>query len=400
VRSNTTPRDTTDHFSKTTMAAVPSLGDLREGVFRVPEDHSAASALTPSSGSVLVGKTRIVSLPADKASSEEVVKAFHLYLMVSGTSTDETRAHWQSFVATIVCHGFPSMRAGILKSPAYSEAVMSTAAVNQLMEWYENYMGVFNPGADDALRAACRNDAPGLWVELGLPQGEAKFDVDMADVLDIPAIYGHLSLVLFLAGKTITDTNRASITQKRPNAIERKYFNEKVVGPLSGSLALSATAHTQIHTAFVQLTHLRKEVFTRVATFNTQTEDSTFEVVATTTRLMRYAGMQQAILIDNFLSAHKEALAVPFLAPAIQAYAASMRDVMAAPAIVRPYFKIIHGDTTRAFNRNEIENLLTVALVDAREVNPTLQQYAIPPNYQLIMDRYTTALHLLSEGAE
>lgn len=269
-----------------------------------------------------------------------------------------------------------------------------------LMSWYDAYYGSLDPAVNDADRAAAHALHLASFPDLDMPMATGPEGVNLDDALDPTAIYGHFSLVLFLAGKSITDANRAAITIKRPSAIERKYFAGRSVAPLTGPLSLSTMAHTQIHTAFVQLTHLRREVFTQVAQFNTQTSDPMVEIVATTTRLMRYSGMQQAVLIDNYLSSHEEAFRVPLLIPAIQAYTASMKDLRSVPAEHRPYFKLINGDTTRAFNRNDIENLLTVALMEARETNPTLQQYAMPVNAQLVMDKYTKALQILADEEE
>jgi len=371
---------------------------MRDAVFRAPENHGTPAVPATTLANPLIRKVIVYSLPAHEAGSEEAAKAFHLFLMVAGTSTTTRRDLWQNYVCTIVCACFPSMRTGILRYAAIEEVVLSQTTMDALKGWYDLYSACVE-GEDPAFVEAAKGQLMETVIDMRLPPGLPALDVDLADSLDLPAIYGHVSMVLFVAGKTISDANRASITQKRPGAIERKYFGGKVVGPLQGSLRLSNEAHGQIHSAFVSMAHVRKEVFTKVATFNNIADvDPAIEVVATTTRLMRYQGMQQAVLIDQFLSAHEEAFAIPILMPSIQAYAASMRDLMAAPVEQRPYYKIIHGDSTRAFNRNDISNLLVVAVMEARETNPTMMQYAIPANQQLIMDKYMQSLEALEEN--
>jgi len=377
-----------------------TVASLRDTVFRAAENHNTPASAPPQVSSALIKKVKVVSLPSEKAVDPVAIKAFHLYLIVAGTSTTTDRYAWQNYVATIVSACFPSMKTGILSNAAFEEVIISEAAVQALLTWFEMYQGATSIEETEEMRKAYADQLPGLMVDIHLPMGTPAAGFDMDDVLDVPSVYGHMSLVLFLAGKTITDTNRAAISQKRPGAIERKYFNGKPVASLTGPLALSSVAHTYINMAFVSMVHLRRVVFTQVANFNNVATDPTIEVVATTTRLMRYAGMQQAILIDQFLSGHEEAFDIPLLQPSIQAYVASMKDLMNAPAEQRPYYKIIHGDTTRAFNRNDISNLLVAALDEARSLNPTLMQYNIPANHQLVMDKYREYLELLAEKTE
>jgi hypothetical protein len=381
------------------MSLLADTAAMREAAFRAPENHGTPAAPATTVASPLIRKVAVYTLPADRAGETTVSQAFHLFLMWAGTSEDTDRVLWQNYVATLVCTSFPTIRAGVMQSAVFEERILSNAMVDKICQWYEDYLVVTSDDSDmeEDLRATCKTDLEATIIDLKVPRGKLVYDINMADTLSIEAIYGHISLVLFIAGKTITDANRAAITQKRPGAIERKYFNGRIVGPLQGSLRLSATAHVAIHTVFVTLTHLRRETFIQVAQFNAAHGDPVLDVVTTTTRLMRFSGMQQAVLINNFLDAHEEAFAMPFLIPAIKAYLASIKDMNAAPVEQRPYYKLIHGDSTRAFNRNDLMNLVVVAVAEARETNPTLQQYAIPANHQLIMDKYLQGLSLLAD---
>lgn len=373
---------------------------LQESVFRSSESHSSTVGKFEKGLNPLLSRVQIISLPGDKATQESYMRAFHLYLIVAGTSDSTDARRWRNYVVTLTCACFSNMREDLLANPLHEDKPMSEASVTALMQWYTMYRGALAPDADDAVRASCAEDLPGLYPDLDLPLGTASTRIDIDHVLDIPSIYGHFSLVLFLAGKTITEKNRSSITQKRPAAIERKYFGGTPVASLSGSLALSSAAHTQIHAAFVYLGHARKIIFQQVALFNTQDGNPQVEIVATTTRLMRFAGMQQAILIDRWLLAHPEGFRVPLLVPSIQHYVASLKELQKLPSEQRPYFKLINGDTTRAFNRNDLEYVLAVALSEEREINPTLKQYAIPPNFQIICQRYDESVAVLEAKEE
>lgn len=376
------------HFAEQTAA-------LQEDVFRASEAHSASDNVRAQKVNPLLTRIKLVSLPGDRAEDVSYLRAFHLYLIVAGTSKDTDQARWRNYVVTLTGLCFADLKESILVNSLYEDAPMSAASAAALMQWYETYRGAVAPEADQETQEACAAALEGLCPDLDMPQGVASLKINPDHVLDIPSIYGHYSLVLFLAGKTITEKNRSSVGQKRPAAIERKYFGGASVASLSGSLALSNAAHSEIHAAFVYLSHARKVIFNKVSMFNDQGGDPQVEVVATTTRLMRFAGMQQAMIIDKWLLSHPDGFRVPMLMPSIAHYVASLKELKRLPAEQRPYFKLIHGDTTRAFNRNDLEYLLAIALADEREVNPTLQLYAIPPNFQLIMDRYQKSLELL-----
>jgi hypothetical protein len=210
--------------------------------------------------------------------------------------------------------------------------------------------------------------------------------------LEQAGIYGYFSLILFLAGKTITEVNRAAIVEKRPKAIEGKYFSSAAVPCLSGALRLSNRAHSEVHSAFTAMSHMRELVFTEVAKFSVTKNNYEVEVVATTTRLMAYAGMQHVIMINKFLDANEVAFKIPMLQPALRSYVLSLKHLQTEKEVVRPFFKLIHGDTTRAFNRKDVEPLLVVAVMEELKTNDTLSNFALPGNVEIIQARYAESL--------
>lgn len=368
---------------------------LRDGLFRPSENQTARQPT--GTFPVLATKVRVYALPGVHADNKREVMAFHLYLIVSGTSPSEDRQEWRNYIATLVCLCFPDIRQKIVDNAAYEESFLSDEMLTLLMTWYDTYTTLSEAGDDVDLKAEIITTANAMVLPLSLPVGKASASATLSDVCDFEAIYGHLSLVLFLAGKRIDEKNRAAITAKRPGAIERKYYNSRAIASLTGALALSNNAHAQIHAAFAHLSHMRIVTFEMVAGFNQQNGDPRAEVVATNTRLMRFSGMQQAAIIDAFLSSHEEAFSVPMLAPAIASYTASLVDLAKVPDAVRPYFKIMYADATRAFNRNDVSHLICVALDDAIALNPTLGQYNKPPNYAEVVASYHRALALLAD---
>jgi len=249
------------------------------------------------------------------------------------------------------------------------------------------------PAADTKEQDDARMEAHTHFPVLdGLPEvTSANMRPDWELSTQVEAIYGYVSLILFLAGKNINDKNRGAITIKRPNAIERKYGMGSVPC-LTGDLKLSNSAHVGINLAFTAMHHARSEVFKEVAKFSHETGDIGVEVAATTTRLMAYAGMQHVVLIDKYLSATPHAERYPVLASSLVAYAASLKELADTPVDQRPYFKLIKGDTTRAFNRKDVEALLVVAITTEMDTNPTLVNYNLPENSDEIVTAYREAV--------
>ena len=377
-----------------------TVASLREDVFRSPEGQR--SATTPQIvSSPLVGTIPVYTLPSTHEAKKETLYAWHVFLMAAGASSAADRREWQAYTATLTAACLPELKGQLVASPMFEEKVLPETTVASILAWYANVAALNNPKAEAVLVEACEEDIKTMLFPLRLPPPTVSLrGIDILEVTSVESIYGHYSLVLFLAGKTITDANRVAITQKRPGAIERKYFGGRSIASLTGSLALSHAAHEGIHTAFTHLSALRRAVFERVARFGSDQDAAHIEVMATTTRLMRFAGMQQAVIIDAFLSSHEEAFRVPMLAPSIAAYTASLRDLAKVPSELRPYHKLIYGDTTLIFNRNAIQNLLTVALYDARELNPSLQRYNMPANAELVLGKYTQSLQALADAEE
>ena len=335
---------------------------------------------------------KIYCLSKTDAAEQAAVKAFHLYLIMCGTSDSVVDKEWENYVATLACACLPSIKPGLLGQPAsYEEITLSTADVKALTEWYEqcwessNLARLNTQGYDERPPQSLR--APhGLTFQL--PQGAGAFQGDMEDLMALPSLYGHFSLVIFLADKKDLEHGARGLTHERGVAIEQKYFNGKQIASLTGTLALSDAAHRSIPVVYVSPAALRKLIFKKVASFDQHSSDVCSEVIATTTRLMRYSGMQHVPLIDRYLSRYKYADAITMLRVDLLEYRASKRDMKTIPDEQVPYFKLIFGNDSYPFLRKNLTNLVAVAVTDAREEKPDLRYRWVPANYDRIMERY------------
>ena len=369
-------------------------------IFRPRINYGADTPAYTGSTGCIVTTAKIYSLSGSDAGTQTAVKAFHLYLIVCGTSDSVVGDEWESYLATLACVFFPSIKRVLLRGNDHEEITLSTADVKALTEWYEKCWKSYHqtkPNAQgDHERPPHSHRAP-LGLTCQLPQGAGTVHGDMENLMALPSLYGHFSLALFLADKNLKHNVRPW-THECGAAIEQKYFNGKQIASLTGTLAFSDAAHQRIPTAYNCRPILRKVLFKKVAFFDQPTSDECSEVIATTTRLMRYSGMQHVPLIDRYLSRHKHADSIMMLETELEEYRASKRDMDTVPKEQVPYFKLIYGDHTRPFLRKNLTNLVAVAVTDAREENPNLRYRWVPDNYDQVMERYNKEMAALQRA--
>jgi len=176
-------------------------------------------------------------------------------------------------------------------------------------------------------------------------------------------INGFGSLLIFLCGKRITSNNAVTITKKRPmNLINALRIREEDAYILLGEGRMGGMAHAMVHQAWTNHSPVRSAIIKEVAKFGNSAASPAQRQYAIVTRLLEYSGMQPAYFINNFLEVVEDATEYPSLKPAIKAYLTSLREVAAAPRQEQPYYKLIHGEGTRAFHRASILPLSACAI--------------------------------------
>lgn len=204
---------------------------------------------------------------------------------------------------------------------------------------------------------------------------EEFFPQDLVPCIGITPIYGFMSLIFFLAGKQITETNSVTITARRPrNLIDTYKIPEQARFFLSGEGKMTMNALTMCNNMWTIHTPLRIAIISQVAHFS-QGSSLAMRVVYTVSKLLEYVGMQQALYINQFLIAHPEAMTYNTLRPSLAAYVNSMNQLKTVDPIIRPYFKVIYGDQTRIFHRNSLLTLASVAIAYQRKFNDSIRHY-------------------------
>lgn len=360
----------------------------RNAAFRPPGIREGANAALAGVTTGLNDTDKYFVLPPGNKDNRTDKEAWALFLMLVGKSDLSIRVKWRSWILSWTSLCFPSITESFTgrATATYEAVVLTTSQIQKLQSIYRLYKAIGSDGADkeefdDEFKEIMSHDSEESTTESAFPLLPSiktpDFIGDLQGSVEIEGIYGYYSLILFLAGKNINDANRQGITTRRPLAIERKY---SMVGTpsLTGPLQMGNTAHEQVNAAFTAMTVARKAIFEKVAHFSSATGNRSIEVVATTTRLMHYSGMSHVLIIDTFLSSFPHAEKAPVLQGALSYYHSSLNALIATQPVYRPFFKLMHGDTVRVFNRKDVESLIAISVSRLKTTQPTLLQYNVP----------------------
>jgi hypothetical protein len=210
-----------------------------------------------------------------------------------------------------------------------------------------------------------------------VPRSSELFPEILAAGATVPSVYGFCSLLIFMAGKKITEKNSVTITERRPqNLIDTYGISEQGSYFLIGDGKMADTAHKSCNQAWTIHANARKAIITDVASF---AAGSTLpqRVVYTVSKLLENTGMQPGYYIHRFLQAFPQSVEYACIRPSLMVYAASIREVAKVDARIQPYYKVIHGDLTRAFHRNGLLTLSACAISFEKHTAPSMRNYTL-----------------------
>jgi len=209
----------------------------------------------------------------------------------------------------------------------------------------------------------------------GISSNSSGFPPELNSSATVPAVYGYAALLIFLAGKRITDRTVSTITERRPGNLRDAYhIPESATFILLGEGKMGTAAHTYVNQAWVTYAPARVAIISEVARFASGVSLPQ-RVVYTLAKMIEFAGMQQATFIHEFLQAMPQCVNYSCIRPSYNAYATSLREVAAAPGYLQPFYKVIHGERTRAFHRNSILTLSACATAYKKYTTPSMKNF-------------------------
>lgn len=303
---------------------------------------------------------------------------FLSYLTAFGLSQDDSPTKWATWMYTYIVLCFDNM-ADLIKREGgreYTFIKLPLELIFSVSELRQSALSYEGSGDNkDYQTLIGRLQFPDHFPDI--PRSAEVFPDALAGCATIPAVYGFCSLLIFMAGKKITEKNQSTITERRPqNIIDTYGVPEHANHFLTGDGKMQDIAHKMCNQAWVTYAPARKAIITDVASFaagNSQPQ----RVVYTVSKLLEFVGMQPAYYIHRFLQAFPQAREYACIRPALGVYAASIREVAKADARIQPYYKVIHGDLTRAFHRNGLLALSACAISFEKNTSPSMRNFTL-----------------------
>lgn len=304
--------------------------------------------------------------------------AYLAYATAFGRSEDEDPSRWATWMYSYITLCFDSME-DIIKRQGGREYVFEKLPVDHIKAVSVIQAAALNfEGSGDNNEYVTAMEGLAFPAKFpSLPKAEEFFPDILAVAASIEVVYGFCGLLIFMAGKKINDKNVITITEKRPqNLVDTYGIDEQASYCLTGEGQMNRIAHKMCNQAWVTHAQARIGILTDVASFAVGSTRPQ-RVVYTVSKLLENVGMQPAYYIHRFLQAFPECVHYACIRPALGVYSASVLEVAAADSRIQPYYKVIHGDLTRAFHRNGILALSACAISFEKHMSPSMRYFTL-----------------------
>jgi hypothetical protein len=350
-----------------------TVAGLTHQVFGIGKRQQDGGMRSQSEG--IIEKLRVYHFPEKMTLTTDAQLAVIAFFTSYGRSESISPSAWATWAFSYLTLLFPEFRALAKKenereyefvplSGKYIQAIVDLAAAA------EDY----DPEHPQDYETAV-TQIPTLDKLPELERNSASFPPELAACTTVQSLYGFGALILFLAGKKIQGKNVTTITERRPkNLVDAYNISETAAYILTGDGKMGTQAHANVYQACITYAPMRRAVISEVARFSMGTSLPQ-RVTYTIVKMMEYAGMQQGTFIHEYLQAMPHTIDYSCIRPSYNAYVMSLRDVAKVPGYLQPFFKIIHGDSTKAFHRNSIFLLAAVATSYKRLVTPSMENF-------------------------
>jgi len=300
------------------------------------------------------------------------------YITAHGTSESESPSAWACWTYSFLCLCFQEFRDNIEResSREYKFVPLPMKLIETIVEAARFAVDDLGSQSEHEYQARAA-DIPILPHWPDLKDDGSAFPPDLAACQLVEVVYGYAGLLIFLSGKKINEKNSITITERRPkNLIDTYGISESGAYVLLGEGRMSDVAHRMINLAWVKYAKARVAIITEIATFGAG-QSLPQRVVYTVTKMLENSGMQQAHFIHRFLQAYPQCATYTSIRPSLNAYASSIREVASTPPHIQPYYKLIHGENTRAFHRSAILSLAACAIAYEKNTSPSMQNFSL-----------------------
>lgn len=341
------------------------------------------SLIVPSSGGAKLGglTTRVLvygwpAAPSVYAHlSNPQKQTVMMALTLPGRSLDDTPTKWQSWVLTWVCLSLESFRLELTKS-THSGYVLTDLPDEFIAAALQ---------ASDALQADPAASTP-LVIPNALPDSAHPYTVLLDNCGTLVGMYSYLALILILMGKSVDPSNRDPITTRRPQNLIDMFKAPDVAYILTGEGRIGNQGHSMIPTAWQYAAGPRRALV-GILSLSRGSDDIPTRACSFALSMLEFSGMQPAALIHELIVACPWIVdEVPTIRAAYDLYRQSVEMYAQQPVHLRPFIKVMHGDSTRIFHSKSLVDLTQCAVAFKRMTQESIEDYKAPGSARSLSD--------------
>lgn len=310
-------------------------------------------------------------------------------VIASCQSMEDNIGKWECFVLTMFALLYPHFNDVFVKIGA-SLTEIPTAYTPSVVTIVDKAMEVYDK--PDELSPLLQSIEPikalPNWIDSG---GAYHPTLEHYNASSEEALYGFLSLLVFLMGKTITDVNRTSLNVNRTRAIVERNRLQSEDYYLRGPGKMSNMAVSMIQRFWTTANPYREAVVDFCIEISTsqRLQDN---IIQNTFHLLQWSQMAHARFIQQLLEDLSWVISCDYLRASFVHYITSLDAILKLPSRRRPFLKLIQGDKMTIFNRKALAPLLACALIWLKRSNPTLENYQKPEDQEDVEAKFKADL--------
>lgn len=296
-------------------------------------------------------------------------------LTLPGRSTSDSPTQWQSFVLTWSVLALDAYRLELSKPEhrGYILAPLPDTFIQDVL----------------VARTALETDAAGehqLHFPPALPDSAHPYTARVDNCGTLVGMYSYYAIILILMGKNIDPSNRDPITIKRPGNLIDMFKAPDVAYILTGMGRIGNVGHGMVSTAWQYAASPRRALIALLSQ-SRGADDVATRACSYALSMLEFAGMQPAALIHELLVACPWIVdEVPTVRPAYDLYRQSVEAYAQQPVHLRPFIKIMYGDTTRIFHSKSLVDLTQCAVEFKRITQDSIEDYQAPGSARSLAD--------------
>lgn len=341
----------------------------------------ASGPLLPTA---LTLKTKVYVVPAGLSADQLLMVG--LVFMLMGTADSATLEMWKSYLVSYTCFLIPGMRQR-LPTDLFTFSTIPMAMITAVLERVQPYVAAAQ--LDEASNTLPDDGLSGIMLHGDLPAAAALQGYKWCGAeATSKHVFSHYSIIVYLAGKVVTEEKRDNFVTARSGAMISKAKLDALTLTLNGPLRLSDSSHIYLNAAWGEMSIFRATCFLEFMGYASMKVTHSQELIYTSVHLLRYSGMSHAMFAYKLIRAYPWVKDFEPLQSSYHVFMDSLRMSLKVPEQLQPYLKIIYADKSGLFPRKDMEPLVACALAEEEKVSESITNFYRSDKFAGIVDMF------------